>query len=159
MRGQNITPGYWREPDLTEAAFDEEGFYKLGDALKWVDESQPERGFFFDGRITEDFKLVTGTWVSVGPLRSKLIAHFAPFVRDAVITGHDRDDLGAVLILDAEGCRSCFSDISASISPADLAKHAGLRTALAEQLASFARVATGSATRLVRIAILDEVPS
>src|SRR5205085_9625376 len=121
---------------------------KLGDALKWVDESQPERGFIFDGRITEDFKLVTGTWVSVGPLRTKMIAHFAPFVRDAVITGHDRDDLGAILILDPEGCRSCFSDIAAGVSPADLARHSELRAALGEQLAALARSATGSSTRL-----------
>ena len=159
MRGPNIAPGYWREPNLTAAAFDDEGFYMLGDALKWVDESQPERGFIFDGRITEDFKLVTGTWVSVGPLRTKIIAHFAPFIRDAVITGHDRDDLGAILILDPEGCRSCFSDIAAGMSPADLAHHRGLRAALGEQLASFARSATGSSTRLARVAILDEVPS
>jgi feruloyl-CoA synthase len=159
MRGPNITPGYWREPALTAAAFDEAGFYQLGDALRWVDESQPERGFIFDGRITEDFKLVTGTWVSVGSLRTKIIAHFAPFIRDAVITGHDRKDLGAILILDPEGCRSCFSDIAAGVSPADLARHSGLRAALREQLASLARSATGSSTRLVRIAILDEVPS
>jgi feruloyl-CoA synthase len=159
MRGPNITPGYWREPALTAAAFDEAGFYQLGDALRWVDESQPERGFIFDGRITEDFKLVTGTWVSVGSLRTKIIAHFAPFIRDAVITGHDRNDLGAILILDPEGCRSCFSDIAAGVSPADLARHSGLRAALREQLASLARSATGSSTRLVRIAILDEVPS
>jgi feruloyl-CoA synthase len=159
MRGPNITPGYWREPALTAAAFDEAGFYQLGDALRWVDESQPERGFIFDGRITEDFKLVTGTWVSVGSLRTKIIAHFAPFIRDAVITGHDRKDLGAILILDPEGCRSCFSDIAAGVSPADLARHSGLWAALREQLASLARSATGSSTRLVRIAILDEVPS
>jgi feruloyl-CoA synthase len=159
MRGPNITPGYWREPELTAAAFDEEGFYKLGDALRWVDESQPERGFIFDGRITEDFKLVTGTWVSVGALRTKLIAHFAPFVRDAVITGHDRDDLGAILVLDPEGCRSSFNDIAAGCTPADLASHAGLRGGLGERLASFARSATGSSTRIARIALLDEVPS
>jgi feruloyl-CoA synthase len=88
-----------------------------------------------------------------------MIAHFAPFVRDAVITGHDRDDLGAILILDPEGCRSCFSDIAAGMSPADLASHGGLRAALGEQLAALARSATGSSTRLARVAILDEVPS
>jgi feruloyl-CoA synthase len=159
MRGPNITPGYWREPALTAAAFDEEGFYKLGDALRWVDESQPERGFFFDGRITEDFKLVTGTWVSVGPLRTKMIAHFAPFIRDAVITGHDRDDLGAILILDPEACRSCFNDVAVGTSQADLATHEGLRASLGERLTTFARSATGSSTRLARIAILDELPS
>ncbi|MBV8851563.1 MAG: feruloyl-CoA synthase [Methylobacteriaceae bacterium] len=159
MRGPNITPGYWREPSLTAAAFDDEGFYMLGDALRWVDEAQPERGFIFDGRITEDFKLVTGTWVSVGSLRTKMIAHFAPLMRDAVITGHDRDDLGAILILDPEGCRARFSDIAAGSTPADLARHAGLRAELAERLASFARSATGSSTRLARIAILEEAPS
>jgi feruloyl-CoA synthase len=159
MRGPNITPGYWREPKLTEAAFDEEGFYRLGDAVRWVDEAQPERGFIFDGRITEDFKLATGTWVNVGSLRTKIIAHFAPFVRDAVITGQDRDDLGAILILDPDGCRSRFGDIAAGVAPADLATHSGVRGALAERLAEFARSATGSSTRLVRIAVLDDVPS
>jgi feruloyl-CoA synthase len=159
MRGPNITPGYWREPNLTAAAFDDEGFYMLGDALKWVDESQPERGFIFDGRITEDFKLVTGTWVSVGPLRTRIIAHFAPFIRDAVITGHDRDDLGAILILDPDGCRSFFSDIAVGVTPADLANHEGLRAALEERLASFARSASGSSTCLARITMLDEAPS
>jgi feruloyl-CoA synthase len=88
-----------------------------------------------------------------------MIAHFAPFIRDAVITGHDRDDLGAILILDAEGCRSRFSDIAAGITPADLANHAGLRAALGERLAALARSATGSSTRLARLAILDDVPS
>jgi feruloyl-CoA synthase len=159
MRGPNITPGYWREPDLTTAAFDEEGFYKLGDAIRWVDEAQPDRGFIFDGRITEDFKLLTGTWVSVGALRTKMIAHFAPFVRDVVVTGHDRDDIGAIIILDPDGCRSCFKDIATGSSAAALASHKGLHAALSERLASLARSATGSSTRVTRIAILEETPS
>src|SRR5258708_20501275 len=85
LRGPNITPGYWREPKLTAEAFDDEGFYKLGDALKFDDPAKPEKGLLFDGRIAEDFKLPTGTWVSVAPLRSAFIAPCAPFVLASVI--------------------------------------------------------------------------
>ena len=92
VKSPSVTPGYWREPGLTEAAFDEEGFYKFGDALRFADENDPERGFLFDGRVAEDFKLATGTWVSVGPLRAKFVAHCAPYVTDVVVAGHDRDD-------------------------------------------------------------------
>ncbi len=78
LKGANITPGYWRAPALTAEAFDEEGFYKIGDALKFADAADPAKGLLFDGRLAEDFKLATGTWVSVGPLRAAFIAHFAP---------------------------------------------------------------------------------
>ena len=81
LRGPNITPGYWRDPALTAAAFDEEGYYKLGDALSFFDPGDPSQGFAFQGRISEDFKLSTGTWVRVGPLRAKLLAHFGDLVR------------------------------------------------------------------------------
>ena len=77
--GRNITPGYWRQPELTAKAFDEEGFYRLGDALKFEDPDNPGQGLLFDGRIAEDFKLATGTWVSVGPLRAQAVEHFAPY--------------------------------------------------------------------------------
>ena len=92
----SVTPGYWRDPELTAAAFDEEGFYCFNDAVRFLDPAEPARGFVFDGRLAEDFKLDTGTWVSVGPLRARFIAHFAPFARDVVITGLDRDFLGAI---------------------------------------------------------------
>src|SRR5258708_4472032 len=97
LKGPNITPGYWREPALTAAAYDEDGFYNLGDALRFDDPARPEKGLLFEGRIAEDFKLATGTWVNVGPLRVATIAHFAPYVRDAVIAGADRDFI-AVLV-------------------------------------------------------------
>src|SRR5262249_24553925 len=103
-KGPNITPGYWRQPELTKAAFDEEGFYRFGDALKAVDVNNPHAGFDFDGRIAEDFKLASGTWVSVGPLRARFIAACAPLVRDVVIAGINRDDITAVVILDLDGC-------------------------------------------------------
>ncbi len=96
-RGPNITPGYWRNAQETQAAFDDEGFFITGDAVLWIDESNPNLGLKFDGRIAEDFKLATGTFVSVGPLRAKIIAAGAPYVQDAVITGLNRKDVGAML--------------------------------------------------------------
>ena len=105
LKSPSITPGYWRQPELTKAAFDEEGYYKLGDALRFFDESDPERGFVFDGRVAEDFKLATGTWVSVGPLRLKFVAHCAPYVTDVVVAGHDRDDAAALVVPNLATCR------------------------------------------------------
>src|SRR6202022_801320 len=95
-KGPNVTPGYWRQPDLTAKAFDEEGFYKFGDALKPVDPNDFDKGFDFDGRIAENFKLASGTWVSVGPLRARLVGTCAPLVRDVVIAGINRDDISAL---------------------------------------------------------------
>jgi feruloyl-CoA synthase len=99
VRGANVTPGYYKRPDLTAAAFDEEGFYRIGDAVKLADPADPARGIVFDGRVAEDFKLSTGTWVHVGALRVKLIAAGDPIIQDAVITGHDRDEIGALVFL------------------------------------------------------------
>ena len=158
VRGPNITPGYWRQPDATAAAFDEDGYYKMGDAIRFVDPLDPQKGFAFDGRVSEDFKLMTGTWVSVGNLRASMIATFAPFLRDAVIAGHDREELTAILLLDPDGCRAKFSDL-ADTNPATLAAHEGLRAALAEKLKLFGTKSTGSSTRVSRVIILDEHPS
>ncbi|MDE2361258.1 MAG: feruloyl-CoA synthase [Hyphomicrobiales bacterium] len=158
VRGPNVTPGYWRAPEATAAAFDEEGFYKMGDAVRFVDPNDPHGGFMFDGRVSEDFKLATGTWVGVGNLRTAMIAAFAPFLRDAVIAGHDRDDVTAILLLDPDGCRLKFADIK-DTSPAALAAHSGLREALGARLRAFAAAATGSSTRVARAVILDEHPS
>jgi feruloyl-CoA synthase len=98
FRGPSIAPGYWRQPELTRAAFDEEGYYRTGDALRFLDPADPAQGLEFDGRIAEDFKLTTGTWVSVGPLRAQVIAAGDPWVQDAVIAGHDRDEVCALVI-------------------------------------------------------------
>ncbi len=87
LRGPSIFPGYWRQPELTQGAFDEEGFYKIGDALRFVDPEDVQKGFAFDGRLAEDFKLSTGTWVSMGPLRAKLLHHCSPYLQDVVIAG------------------------------------------------------------------------
>jgi len=101
VRGPNVTPGYYRRPDLTQAAFDPEGFYRIGDAVKLADPADPSRGIVFDGRVVEDFKLSTGTWVNVGAVRLKLIAAGDPLIQDAVITGHDRNEIGALVFLTA----------------------------------------------------------
>jgi len=99
VRGANVTPGYYRRPDLTAAAFDDEGFYRIGDAVKFADPADAAKGIVFDGRVAEDFKLSTGTWVNAGAVRIRLIAAADPLIQDAVITGHDRDELGALVFL------------------------------------------------------------
>jgi feruloyl-CoA synthase len=99
VKGPNVTPGYFRRDDLTEAAFDEEGYYCIGDAMKFADPAAPEQGLVFDGRVAEDFKLATGTWVHAGAIRMKLIAAGNPIIQDAVITGHDRNEIGALVFL------------------------------------------------------------
>ena len=99
VRGPNVMPGYYKRPDLTKAAFDEEGFYRIGDAVKFADSADPAKGIVFDGRVAEDFKLSTGTWVHVGAVRVQLIAAADPLIQDAVITGHDRDEVGAMVFL------------------------------------------------------------
>jgi feruloyl-CoA synthase len=99
VRGPNVTPGYHRREDLTKAAFDEEGFYRIGDAVKLADPTDPTKGIVFDGRVAEDFKLSTGTWVNAGAVRVALIAAGDPLIQDAVITGHDRSELGALVFL------------------------------------------------------------
>lgn len=153
-RGPNVTPGYWREPELTAKAFDEEGFYKLGDALKPADPHDLHLGFDFDGRISEDFKLASGTWVSVGPLRARFIASCAPLCRDVVIAGINRDEIAALVILDLDGCRM----INPALDADDLAAAASdavIRQAFADRLNSFLGGSTGSSTRITRAVLLD----
>jgi feruloyl-CoA synthase len=153
-KGPNITPGYWRQPEVTAAAFDEEGYYRLGDALKPADPGDLHAGFDFDGRIAEDFKLASGTWVSVGPLRSRFISTCAPLVRDVVITGLNCDELAALVILDLDGCKL----INPAIPADDIRAAAAdplIREAFRERLATLLSTATGSSTRIARAILLD----
>ena len=145
MRGPNITPGFWRDPARSSAAFDEEGYYRSGDALVWVDPAHPSKGFAFDGRIDEDFKLSTGTWVSVGPLRARLLASLAPYAQDVVIAGHDRDEVTALIFPNRATC--------------DVLQHDVLRAILSGCLGEVCAGATGSSTRVPRALVLDEPPS
>jgi feruloyl-CoA synthase len=158
VKGPNVTPGYWRQPELTAAAFDDEGFYRYGDAIKPADPDNLEAGFDFDGRIAEDFKLASGTWVSVGPLRARFIAACAPLVRDVVIAGINRDEASALVILDLDGCRL----INPALAPDDLAATSSdplIRDAFRERLGKFLATATGSSTRIARAILLDTPPS
>jgi len=104
VQGPAVTPGYWRQPELTAAAFDDEGFYRLGDAVRLIDERDATHGLVFDGRIGEDFKLSNGTWVSVGPLRAALIAALSPFAQDVVIAAPNADYVAALIIPDVNAC-------------------------------------------------------
>jgi feruloyl-CoA synthase len=145
LKGPNITPGYWKDEALTRAAFDEEGYYCLGDALGFVDRDDPTKGFVFEGRLSEDFKLSTGTWVRVGALRAAVLAHAGDLVHDVVIAGHDRHFVGA-LVFPNEAC------------PA-LGSAAARRERVAALLDALAGRAGGSSTIIRRAIVLDEPPA
>ena len=144
LRGPNITPGYWRNPRQTAEAFDADGYYRIGDALKFVDSERPEAGFRFDGRVAEDFKLITGTWVHVGALRLRLIEAAEGLIQDAVITGHDRAEAGALLFLDPGRCTGLSQD--------------AIRRRIAEALGRLASADAGSSMRIRRALVLHEPP-
>jgi feruloyl-CoA synthase len=153
-KGPNVTPGYWRQPELTGAAFDEEGFYKFGDALKPADANDFHAGFDFDGRIAEDFKLASGTWVSVGPLRARFVGATAPLVRDVVIAGINRDEISALVVLDLDGCRLVNPKLTAD-DIAAAADDPAVRAAFRERFQKLLSGATGSSTRITRAILLD----
>ena len=144
VRGPNVTPGYYKRDDLTRAAFDEEGFYRIGDAVKLADPADAAKGIVFDGRVAEDFKLSSGTWVHVGAVRVKLIAAGDPLIQDAVITGHDRNEIGALVFLSAAA-----EDLSSQI--------VGER--LSAVLSNFSKEKSGSSTHPVRLMVMTEPPS
>jgi feruloyl-CoA synthase len=159
LRGDNITPGYWRSPALNEQAFDEEGFYKIGDALKFADANDPAKGLLFDGRLAEDFKLATGTWVSVGPLRAEFIAHCAPLVRDVVLAGAERDDVTALIFPDLDACQRLAPDLPANAAAASFLAGARVRAEFARLLDGLADPKRGTSRRIVRAILLVEPPS
>jgi feruloyl-CoA synthase len=157
-KGPNITPGYWRRPDLTKEAFDDEGFYKMGDALRFEDASDPGKGLLFDGRLAEDFKLASGTWVSAGALRAQLVDHCAPLVRDAVIAGLNRDEIAALVFPDVEACRK-LAGLPADAPPAAVLGEPKLRDEFKNRLDALARQSTGGSTRICRMILMAEPPS
>jgi len=157
-RGPNITPGYWRSPQATREAFDDEGFFCTGDAVRWIDDGDIHRGLKFDGRVAEDFKLATGTFVSVGPMRARIIAAGAPYLQDAVITGLNQHDVGAILIPALIPCRRALG-LPDSATLADVAAHSGMRAAMQSMLNQLAQGATGSASRVARAVVLADPPS
>ena len=175
VKGPSITPGYWRNPKLTRAAFDEEGYYRFGDAVRFVDPNDINKGLIFDGRFAEDFKMASGTWVNVGPLRTRIIHHFAPYVRDVVIAGHDRDFLAMLVVPDMDSCRALAQEVEGrGFSPAvsgsvpsgvstpealAILQHENVVGAFTDLLESFAAQSTGASNRIERAILLDEPPA
>ena len=157
-RGPSITPGYWRQPDITREAFDDEGYFCSGDAATFIDAGRPEMGLRFNGRIAEDFKLSSGTWVNVGALRAAVLAASVPYVQDVVIAGHDRDELGMLVFLSASARQLC-PHLLGDASYQQLAGDAGMQAWLRELLQKLAARAGGSSQRIVRALILDQPPS
>ena len=158
FRGPNVMPGYWRDPERTAVAFDEDGFYRTGDAVRWVDRDDPARGLRFDGRIAEDFKLSSGTFVNVGPLRARITAAGWPLVQDVVLTGIDRDDVGALVVPRLADCAE-LAGLPASTAPGDLLAHPAVRARFQQLLDGLWQEGTGSANRVARLAVLDVPPS
>jgi feruloyl-CoA synthase len=158
VRGPNVTPGYWRQDDLTRKVFDEEGFYSFGDAVRLIDPNDINKGLLFDGRLSEDFKLANGTWVSVGPLRARIIAHCSPFVRDAVIAGLDRDFVAVLIFPDPHACHTLCPELPADAA-AEIPSHPAVRARFQSLLNALAAESTGSSNRVARATLMEEPPS
>ena len=156
-RGPNITPGYWRNAEETHGAFDDEGFFCTGDAVKWIDETDVHLGLKFDGRIAEDFKLATGTFVSVGPLRGKIIAAGAPYIQDVVLTGINLKEVGA-MVFPTPAVRA-LSGMPADAPLADVLGSAPVLAHFQNIINELAKTATGSANRIARMCLLSEPPT
>ena len=159
IRGPNITPGYWRQDELTRALFDAEGFVRTGDALAWVDPQDPAAGLAFDGRLAEDFKLTSGTWVSTATLRARLIAAASPCVQDAVIAGENRDEVVALVFPDLAACRARFCRAGEPADLASICAGAAFRAHLQDALDRLWEAGTGSSTVIARALAIDEPPS
>jgi feruloyl-CoA synthase len=158
VQGPHVMPGYWRRPDLNLEAFDDEGFYRLGDAVRLIDAADPLRGLLFDGRIAEDFKLSTGTWVSVGPLRAELLAALAPLAFDVVIAGLNRDFI-SVLIFPAVGACADFLGLPPHTHPAAVVNAPRLEREIARRLDAHGRAHPASSKRVERAMLLAEPPA
>ncbi len=149
LKGPNITPGYFRNPQMTKAAFDEEGYYCIGDAVRLADPDDPSKGLFFDGRVSEDFKLLSGTWVSSGALRLAGIDALAPLAQDIVVAGHDRDEVGFLIFVNEAAARALLAEkgipAADTLALADIINHPEIRASLAAGLAKL-KAASGEAS-------------
>ena len=158
VRGPNVTPGYWKDPERTAAAFDEDGFYCTGDAVAFVDAADPARGCDFAGRLTEDFKLSTGTWVRVGPLRAALLALLGDLVQDVVIAGHEREEIGVLVFPNLAACRR-IAGLGEHATASEAVRAPELAARLLTLLGEFSDAHAGSSTRVARAVLLEEAPS
>ena len=158
VRGAHVTPGYWKNAKLTAAAFDEDGFYRIGDAVRFADPDDPARGLLFDGRIAEDFKLVTGIWVHTGALRVGALAAASPAFQDCVVAGEGRDCAGLLAWLNAAGCQRLIGAPSTPALPG-LARHPAIAEHVLKAFAQWNAEKRGSSMRISRVLLLDDVPS
>ena len=158
VRGPNVTPGYWKAPELTKQAFDEEGFYLIGDAVRFADAARPERGLFFDGRVAEDFKLNSGTWVNVGTLRVAGIAALAPLAQDIVVAGHGGDEVRFLVFPNIVACRA-LAGLPDTAGVNEVLGHAKVRRAIAEGLARLKAQSGNSSGHATRALLLTEPAS
>ena len=159
VRGPNIMPGYWKQEELTKEVFDEDGFYCIGDAARYEDPLDPRKGIVFDGRVSENFKLSTGTWVSVGNLRTTVVAAADNVIQDAVIAGHDRDEIGILVFPNIVGCRALCPDLAEEAPLDEVIEQPSVRQALVEGLQSHNINNPGSSTRIMRALIMTEPPN
>ena len=157
VRGPNVTPGYWKRPDLTAAAFDEEGFYRPGDAVRFADADDVAKGLMFDGRLAEDFKLATGTWVHVGGLRVGLLAAASPALQDAIVVGENLPFIGLLAWLNPAGCQRLVGRDDASLD--ELARHPVIRDHVRRAMAQWNEAHPGSSERIARVLLLPDQPS
>jgi feruloyl-CoA synthase len=158
VRGPNIMPGYWKRPDLTAAAFDEEGFYMPGDAVRLASEGDPAGGVIFDGRLAEDFKLMTGTWVHAGALRPGVLAACSPVLQDAVVAGANRIFVGLLCWLNVQACQALIGDGAPSTLP-ELAQHPAVREHVRKGLGQWNAAHPASSERIARAILLSDPPS
>ncbi|MGY3486827.1 feruloyl-CoA synthase [Bradyrhizobium sp. USDA 4011] len=158
VRGPNVTPGYWKAPELTREAFDDEGFYKIGDAVTFADPDRPDLGLFFDGRVAEDFKLNSGTWVSVGTLRVAGIAALAPLAQDIVVAGHGRDEVRFLVFPNLAACRS-LAGLPESAGAQEVIGHPAVRSAIGQGLARLKAQGGHSSGHATRALLLAEPAS
>lgn len=159
VKGPNVFPGYWRQPEVTAQAFDDEGYYMIGDAVEFVDPSHPTKGLLFDGRVGEDFKLLTGTWVHVGSLRLSAIDAMKPVAQDIVVTGHDRDDIGFLIFPNISECRTLCPELAPDASVAQVLAHPAVIDRVQSGLLTLKRLGGGSSNYASRALLMAEPPS
>jgi feruloyl-CoA synthase len=155
VQGPVVTPGYYKQPELTAKAFDEEGYYLIGDAMRFADPEQPQLGLVFDGRVSEDFKLSSGTWVSVGMLRLKAIEALAPLAQDVVVAGHDRDCICLLVVPNPAACRQ-LAGLAGDAPAAAALRHESVTARIRAGLEQLRNAGGGSSTWAQRALLMAE---
>lgn len=159
VKGPNIMPGYWKDEETTKKAFDDEGYFCTGDAGKFADPDDPKKGLEFDGRISENFKLMSGTWVRTGNLRVSIIEACTPIIQDAVITGHGKNEIGLLVFPNLAGCKSLCSDSDDATQLKDLIPRPEVHSRLIENLQAYNKIHSNSSARIARVLLMSELPN